>query len=234
MDHFEAEPIELGRSLADLRWVNRWLGGRAQAIRLILGLASELGKRKVTILDIGTGSADLPLALVRAARKRGITMRITATDLHPLTIEYARAATFGEPGIEVREANAFALPFESGEFDLAMSCTTLHHFDDDEAITALGEMNRVARHGVVVTDLARSRLALVGARLLAATLWRRHPITRHDGPASVRSAFTSGELADLARAAGGTPFRLRKELLFRQSLVFDRTKAATLPAGVRG
>jgi flavin-dependent dehydrogenase len=43
---------------------------------------------------------------------------------------------------------------------------------------------------------------LAGARLLAATAWRSHPITRHDGPLSIRRSFTVGEARRLARASG--------------------------------
>jgi hypothetical protein len=93
-------------------------------------------------------------------------------------------------------------------------------------VQMLREMDRVAALGIVLTDLVRSGAALVGARLLAATVWRRHPITRHDGPASVRAAFTPRELRAMGAEALSVPFRVRTEPIFRMSLVLDRTSGS--------
>jgi SAM-dependent methyltransferase len=221
MDRPEADPEQLSRSLVDLAGVNRWLGGRRSALRLVLRLARNTRAEPVRVLDVGTGGADIPLALARAGRRAGRRLCITATDLHPVTLEVARRATRGEPDVRVAEADAMRLPFDDGSFEIAMCCTTLHHFERDQAIRILGELARVATVGVVVTDLSRSWPALLGARILAATLWRRHPITRHDGPASIRAAFTASELGALGRAAWGSHYRVRRHPVFRLSLVHE-------------
>lgn len=113
--------------------------------------------------------------------------------------------------------DARRLPFPDGSFDLAFSSTMLHHLAREDALAFLREMDRVADGRWLVTDLRRSRLALAAVRLLAATLWRRNPLPRRDGPVSVRRAFTPDELramlarADLAgaRVDGRWPVRLR-------------------------
>jgi hypothetical protein len=56
----------------------------------------------------------------------------------------------------------------------------------------LCEMARVARIGVIVTDLRRSHAAYWGARLLALGITNR--LTRHDGPLSVLRAYTPAEV----------------------------------------
>lgn len=218
MDDPAVDRRELGRSLDDLRQVSRWLGGRRTAVRSVLELAREVEERPVTVLDLGTGGADVPLALSAAARATALEMRITATDLHPATLEFAGRQTAHDPAIEVRRADATALAFADGHFHIAMCNTTLHHFDDDTAARVLREMARVASAGVVVTDLERSIPALIGVHLLAATVWRDHPITKHDGPASVRAAFTRRELEQLARRAGMPEARVRRTPIFRLAL----------------
>jgi hypothetical protein len=77
----------------------------------------------------------------------------------------------------------------------------------------------------VVTDLVRSRAALLGAKALAWTVWRRHPVTRHDGPTSVRGSFTPAELAALGTEVFGPRAIVRTYPGFRMSLVADRTMA---------
>jgi hypothetical protein len=62
----------------------------------------------------------------------------------------------------------------------------------------------VASVGVVVNDLARGRLAYVGAWLLA-HLATGNAFTRHDAPLSVRRAYTVAEARALFERAGMDP-----------------------------
>jgi SAM-dependent methyltransferase len=223
MDSPDVDSAELARSLADLRAVNRWLGGRRSALRLVLRLARRVPGRPVRVLDVGTGSADLPLELTRAARLERLPLRVTGLDVHPTTVSAAKAATVVDPDVEIIEGDALALPFPAGDFDIAICNTILHHFETRAVAAVLSEMDRVSRWGIVVTDLARSKPALIGANLLAATVWRAHPITRHDGPVSVRAAFTPAELSKIASAALGRTVRARPAPIFRLTLVVDGT-----------
>lgn len=213
MDAPTVDVAELARSLADLERVNRWLGGSRVVIHSLGPLLRRAGGGEIRVLDVGTGSADIPLALARWAARAGLDLHIVATDLHPLTVRVARERTTGEPRIVVEEANALALPYADGAFDFSMCHTALHHFDPPDAVRALAELGRVASKGVVVTDLVRSWVGIAGVRLLAATVWRRHPITRHDGPVSLRGAYTAREVLALAREAGLRRARTKEHLL---------------------
>lgn len=225
MDEPAADRAELLRALRDLRVVNRWLGGTRVMLRHLRGMISRLPQESYRILDVATGSADIPLALAGWTRQRGLDVQILATDAHPQTVAMARELTSIEPSVAVEEADALALPYMDNEFDFALCSMALHHFDGEDAVQVLRELDRVAAHGVVVSDLLRSRFGLWGARLLAATLWRRSEFTRHDGPLSVRRAFTVAELRELAGAAGLRGARVRSHHLFRVSLVVDRTRS---------
>lgn len=223
MDEPGQDPAELGRSLADLRHVNRWLGGYRVVLHHLGRLVARHPRPVVRVLDIATGSADIPLKIAAWARREGIRMEIVATDLHPTTLEWARRHTAGDADVRVESADALHLPYADDEFDVAILSTALHHFDArGDLLRVLGEMHRVARVGGIVNDLRRSRPALLGANLLAATFWRTHPVTRHDGPLSVRRAFTRAELDDLARAAALPNARAYRHEPFRVALVWER------------
>jgi 2-polyprenyl-3-methyl-5-hydroxy-6-metoxy-1,4-benzoquinol methylase len=228
MDQLGADEGQLIRGLRDLEGVNRWLGGRQTAVRLTMELAARVPEREVRVLDLGTGGADIPLGLVRAARRRGIRLHVTATDVHPTTLQYASRAAAGDPHIAVERADALDLGYPDGAFDLVTANTMLHHFRESEAARILREMSRVGRYGLVVTDLARSRAALLGAQFLARTVWLLHPITRHDGPASVRAAFTAAELEMLAAECLAGDWTVGSHPLFRLSLTLDRTGGSSL------
>jgi SAM-dependent methyltransferase len=220
MDEQRVDAAELGRSLADLERVNRWLGGSRVALDALEPLLRACDAPEIRVLDVGTGSADIPLVLARRARELGVDVRITATDAHRSTIEVARERAAGERAVTVERADALALPYADGAFHFAMCHTALHHFDPPDAVRVLAELGRVASRAVVVTDLFRSWTGLAAVRLLAATIWRRHPVTRHDGPVSVRGAYTAAELRALAREAGLREPRTRSYILFnRMSLV---------------
>ena len=83
------------------------------------------------------------------------------------------------------------------------------------------EMKTAARIAVVVNDLLRDRLSL-GLVWLATRLLGCHPISRHDGPLSVRRAYTPAELARLAIRAGVPDIRWHRAPAFRQIGVWAR------------
>lgn len=217
MDEPDQDPDLLEASLDDVATVNRWLGGTRALLHHLPALLPPTGP--VTILDVGTGSADLPRAIVRFGRRTGREIRVVATDLHPATLEVARRRSAAYPEIRVERADALRLPYPDRTFDVALLSMTLHHLEGDDRVRALRELRRVARRGVIVGELERSWPAFLGARILAATVWRDNPITRHDGPLSVRRAFTLTELLTLAHEADLPGAKVFRHPIFRLVLV---------------
>ena len=225
MDEPGQDRAQLARSLADLRGVNRWLGGTRVVLHHLADIVSRHPRRRYRIVDLATGSGDIPLHVAAWARGRGLDVEIVATDNHETTLALAAEHTAADPAVRTEMADALALPFADASFDVVLLSTALHHFDDDrDCVRVLREMSRVARIGMIVNDLARSRTALAGARLLAATVWRAHPVTAHDGPLSVRRAFTPDELRALAARAALPNARVTAHVPFRVALVSERAE----------
>jgi SAM-dependent methyltransferase len=185
---------DVAANLADLARLNRLPGGIGASLAAIDRL---LGARsgQVRVLDAGTGDADFP----RAFWRRG--WRTVAIDTNPDVLRVAGAATAGIDGIEIAEADARRLPFDDVSFDVAHCSLLVHHLDAAAAITMLRELRRVARDGVVVNDLQRGPLAFVATVAPTLVLSRSH-VTRHDGIASARRAYTLRELDVLLAEAG--------------------------------
>jgi SAM-dependent methyltransferase len=189
-------------NLRDLARVNRRLGGVALSARAIESLAP--GRAEIRVLDVGTGAADIPLALIDRGRANGRLVRITGVDNRPEVLEAAavadpRVTATGELALHV--ADGRALPFPDDAFEIAHASLLVHHLEPDVARVLLAEMARVARLGVVVNDLVRGRRALLGAWLLS-RLGTRNRLTRYDAPLSVRRAYSVAELTALLAAAG--------------------------------
>jgi len=189
-------------NLRDLARVNRRLGGIDLSARAIEALAP--GHSSIEVLDVGTGGADIPLALIDRGRDRGRLVRVTGIDNRPEVLEAAaladrRVTSTGELVLHV--ADGQALPFPDGAFEVAHSSLVMHHLEPDAARALLAEMARVARRGVVVNDLVRGRAAWAGAWALS-HLATRNRFTRRDAPLSVRRAYSVAELTALLAAAG--------------------------------
>jgi 2-polyprenyl-3-methyl-5-hydroxy-6-metoxy-1,4-benzoquinol methylase len=207
-------------SLADVARLNGFFGGRLITLRQVKRLLARLpSDRAITILDVGTGGADVPMALVRWARGAGRRLRVLALDRDRPTLEIARRAVAGYPDIVLLQGDALDLPVRPRSVDLAISALTLHHLEPDEAIRFLAQLDGAASAGVVVNDLMRSRTAYAMV-WLATRILARHWISRHDGPLSVRRAYTPAEVRALCEKAAMRGFSVwRYPLLARQCAV---------------
>ena len=214
MDAPDVDPRQLEQALDDVAAVNRWLGA-TRAILRHLPSALPAGRGPVRILDVGAGSGDIPLAIARWAPDHR-PLSVIGVDLHAATLAVARRRTHDEGRIRLLQADGLRLPFPDGAFHVGLLSMTLHHMDGPALVEILRELGRVARGGtVLVGELERSLPHYLGARLLAATVWRRHPVTRHDGPLSVRRAFTATEMRELAERAGLRRPRVHRHFLYR-------------------
>jgi ubiquinone/menaquinone biosynthesis C-methylase UbiE len=200
---------DLAGNLRDLRRLNRILGGTTLSLRAIARFPSPDGG-PLRVIDVGTGGADIPVALRRRWPRDSPPPLVTAVDSRPEVLRAAHIAQPGlarEPGLELAVADGRALPYPSRAFDVAHSSMVLHHLDPPEAVAFLRELGRVARGGVVVNDLDRGPWRWLGAWLLG-HLITRNPLTRNDAPLSVRRAYRPAEVATLLRRAGLRPIAL--------------------------
>jgi 2-polyprenyl-3-methyl-5-hydroxy-6-metoxy-1,4-benzoquinol methylase len=227
MDDFGITDHRLTDALENIRLVNRYLGGVA-ATQAVLAPLLRPGAR-LRLLDLGTGAADVPEALVQWAHRRGAHLDVTALEANPVTAQYARAALDRRlpprlrPRVRVVVADALDLPFADGAFDVAHAALFLHHFADAEAVALLRAMQRVSTRGLVVNDLHRHALAYAGIWLVAHGL-PTSPMFRHDAPLSVARAFRRADLARLAAAARLPAPRLRWHWAFRWTLATVRVE----------
>lgn len=213
---------ELAQSLGHVASVNYLLGGVTAIMRYLEPLLRTQGSLR--ILDVATGSADIPWRIARWARRHGLQAHVTATDVHPQMLELARQRCRDYPEITVEAADALRLPYADGAFDVALMSLALHHFEDAQQTRVLREMARVSTRLVLVNDLERTWLNYLGARLLAATWWRGNRLTRHDGPLSVLRSFTRRELQSLG-ASAHLGSRVERHFFQRIVLIGDPAKA---------
>lgn len=218
MDAPGADRRDLAASLDHIGAVNRWLGGTRSVLKHLPSLLPPAG-RSTRVLEVGTGNGNIARAIGRWAARNGRRVRIAAVDNHPDTLEIARDRSVEQPEIRLLLADARRLPFADGSFDAGCIALTLHHFEGPEQSRVLAELSRVCRGNVLVAELERSWRNYLGALALAGTVWARNPLTRHDGPLSVRRSFRAPELLELGRAAGLRSPRVRRHFFGRLVLI---------------
>lgn len=219
IDHADEESEhDLRGTLRDLGLVNR-LGGTAVVLRHLETLtAGWPADRTLRVLDVATGLADIPVEIVRWARRRGIRVEIVATDVSPRVLEVARGYVKGEPSIRLEVQDARRMPYPDESFDVVTCSLALHHLERHEAVDAIREMARLSKIGFIANDVERCLGAYAAARLAALSPFL-NPLTRHDGPNSVVRAFTASELKQMAREAGVLNAEVHRHAMWRQALV---------------
>ena len=215
MDQPAVSPRLLARSLADMRRLNRLFGWQRPVLRAVQSLLPASGP--CTVLDVATGSGDLPLALAGLLAPRHGRVRVIASDAHPTVLRLGRNYTAGSGAVCWVGHDARLLPFPPGSVDVVTCASALHHFDEHDAITVLAALGTVARRGVIVADASRSLLALLTVFVLSR--FSRSPLTWHDGPLSVRRAYTAAEAVVLAQRAGWRRIQVQRPDPFRWLLI---------------
>lgn len=218
IDDPDADETLLRDELKSIRTINKFFGGYA-AIRRGLGLLLVDSKRDdLTVLDLGTGSADLPVYLVKLSRRLNRTIHVTAVDNHPRVLKVARERTKRYPEISIQAGNLLSLKYPPRAFDIVTCSLTLHHFSRDNAIRILRSMSLLSRIGYVVNDLSRSRRAAWTTRCYT-LLTTRNRMTLTDSYLSVLRGFTPHEVREMAGAAGLQRVEIHAQPFFRFLLV---------------
>lgn len=219
IDRFDQPPADMAQSLADLARTNRLFGGTQTVLHHATHLLRDVPPgTRVRVLDIATGSADIPRALQSWGHCRGLDIFVVGVDNHPASLRAARLASDAPALVQ---ADALALPFAPRTFDLALCALAFHHFGFDASARVLTAMDALTTRGFVVSDLRRDKPTLWGVQT-ALTLGRTHPFTRHDGPTSVRRAWPPHEYRKMIALGGVHGIRLYTHWYFRVALVQDK------------
>ena len=213
MDRPQPVSAELERDLERLRQLNRWFG----SYRLISFFMRRwmMPGAQMRIVDLATGSGDIPRLLVDYARRIGAHVTVDAIDQQPATLEIARSLSSDYPEISCHAANI--MDWDASGYDIALCSLALHHFSEDDAVKLLRRCRALSERFVLVSDLRRGFLLQTGVYLLTALIFRE-PMTRFDARLSAQRSFSFGEMRELAVRAGWKNFGRKKFRFARQAI----------------
>ncbi len=206
-------PGEIRQSFDDLWLINRWLGGVSGCLHLLDRYFARRDSRRARILDVGAGDSRLADRLRAELERRNRSVKFVALDRR---LSHLRNGNHSSGKLSRVVADVSNLPFREKSFEVVICNLFLHHFSEDEAVQLMRRLAGVASEAVLINDLERHPLPYVFIRL--AWPFARSRLTRHDGAASVRQAYTKDELEALASRAGFKEFEVERLPAFRLGL----------------
>lgn len=214
MDREQPLSAELERDLECIRQLNRWFGSYQLILRFIRRWIKPGALLRV--VDLATGSGDIPRLIVDYSRSIGAVVEIDAVDHQPATLEIAQKLSVGYPEISYIAADILKW-CATGPHDMALCTLALHHFSDEDAVQVLERCNELATRFVLVSDLRRGWFLKGAIQALTAFVFRE-PMMRHDARLSAARAFSFSEMRDLASKAGWQDFSHKKFRFGRQAI----------------
>ncbi|MCE5316813.1 MAG: methyltransferase domain-containing protein [Parachlamydia sp.] len=206
---YEKEIIDLGPShytrdeyedcLVKLDRVGRWLGGHAANFEALKRFQPS------SILDVGCGGGLFTIAMA----KRYPQAKVVGIEVNPLAIAFAKKQVApANVSFELRQD----LPEKS--YDVVIATLVCHHMDDESLVAFLKKAKKIATKGVILNDLHRHPLALLGFQVIS-PLFFRNRLVQHDGPLSVRRSLTRKEWKGLLAVAGIENYAIHWRWAFR-------------------
>jgi hypothetical protein len=208
LDTDAGTPAEIQASLADLRMINRWFGGTATTCAMVRQIARVRHLRRISFLEVAAGSGDVPEIARDRLRKDGLDLQITLLD---------RAVSHLNHGARSVAGDALHLPFRDDSFDVISCGLFAHHLEPSQIIAFVNQALAIARVAVLINDLIRHPIHL--ALVYAGFPLYRSRLTRHDGPASVRRAYTPQEMKHMLRQTKAAGVDIESYYLFRMGVI---------------
>jgi ubiquinone/menaquinone biosynthesis C-methylase UbiE len=218
LDSDACSPADVEDTLRDLGRVNRWFGGVATTQKMVERVAQVSGSKHFSLLEVAAGSGEVPELVRQKLARRGIKLDVTLLDRARSHLPCIANHTGQNPAVV---ADALALPFADGAFDLISCSLFAHHLDEQQLAQFMREGLRVSRRALLINDLIRHPLHL--ALAFAGFPIMRSRVAWLDGLTSVRRAYVPDEirsmLASVISANGGTRVEISRNYLFRMGVI---------------
>jgi ubiquinone/menaquinone biosynthesis C-methylase UbiE len=211
--------------------VNRWFGGVATTQKMVERAAQASGMNHFSLLEVAAGLGEVPEMVRQRLARRGIKLDVTLLDRARSHLPGGKRAggkrAGGKRAGENRMpenhgvvADALALPFGDGAFDLVSCSLFAHHLDAQQLAQFVREALRVSRRAVLINDLIRHPLHL--ALVYASFPLMRNWVAWLDGLTSVRRAYVPEEIQSVLASAfspQAAQVEITRHYLFRMGVI---------------
>jgi 2-polyprenyl-3-methyl-5-hydroxy-6-metoxy-1,4-benzoquinol methylase len=218
MDDFSCDGEELRQTLAELKTINRLLGGNHVTTDGIKKLIKNHVNGTISVADVGCGGGDMIQVLQNWANKINRKFEFLGIDANPHIVQLAKEKFSGAPNISFEVDNVLNESFYQQPVDIITCTLFTHHFTDEELKRMFTNFLKKASVGVVVNDLHRNPVAYYSIKYLT-KLFSKSPMVIHDAPLSVKRSFKKQELLQLFEGIGYTRIEISWHWAFRWQVI---------------
>ena len=226
LDSDACSPADVEATLRDLGRVNRWFGGVTTTQKMVERVAQISGVRHFSLLEVASGSGEVPETVRQRLARRGIALDVTLLDRAWSHLPSGNRAGGNHAGRNHLSgshgvvADTLALPFGDGAFDLVSCNLFAHHLNAQQLAQFVREGLRVSRKSLLINDLIRHPLHVVLA--FAGFPLMRSRVAWLDGLTSVRRAYVPDEIRSLLASAfsqAAAQVEISRNYLFRMGVI---------------
>jgi len=211
---------EVRRSLDDLRWINKYSGTRNMLLRALSIQVARHNLTEFSLLDVASGSCDLPSSVIDWTQRRKLKIRVFALEYQHRHLRLFSNELAAYRNLHAFCANALSAPLSKNCVDFVTCSHFIHHLTESQAAQLLWCMHQWARFAVIVTDHERHPVPYYFFRAFS-RLFTRSSVTRTDGLISLEKSFTKSELERIAESAGLVTYRVERHWPFQLILIAE-------------
>ncbi len=214
MDDFKGGPERLREVYNDINRANRILGGNRLTVNAVARLAKASPQESYVIVDVGCGDGNMLRKVADYCRKRNIKTRLIGIELNGEALQLAETASIEYDEIHYLKEDVLKLKVSDLNCDIVINTLTMHHFGNADLLLFLKKFTQLARIGVVINDLHRSRRAYYLYKLFRLVFIKTRT-ARVDGLISISRGFVRSELIDQSKRLTHVDHHIQWKWAFR-------------------
>lgn len=184
------------KAYLDINRCNTLLGGTAITLKAIRKLMNNHPKESYTIFDMGCGDGHMLRSIADAFENEAVALRLVGIDLEEEIVNIAREASSSYTSIQFKKADILTMDRIEG-CDILLCTLTMHHFKEKDILKFIKKFSELARLGIIINDLERSKLAYYLFKIFS-FFFVKSTIAKEDGLTSIQKGFRKPELRQMA------------------------------------
>jgi SAM-dependent methyltransferase len=221
MDQPEADVMETRHALKEIDRINHLLGGYSVIFDALDKL--DWADQTLTIMDLGCGGGDMLRVIADWTLKNKKHVNLIGVDLNPIMTSYAKEQSAVFPNIHFKTMSVLDDRLMYEKADVIINSLFCHHFDNDELVTLVTRMNKLASQAVIINDIHRHWFAYYSIKALTA-VFSNNTLVKYDAAVSVARSLTRSEWQDILKRSGINNYTLRWMWAWRWQIIIRKDK----------
>lgn len=224
MDDFKEGLKSLRIVFDDINRVNTILGGSSITVNAVANLMKENPQESYTVVDMGCGDGNMLREVAKYCRKRAIKVQLIGIDLNAEALQLAEEASVAYPEVTYQHRNILELQVADLNCDIIINTLTMHHFENKDLLVFLEKFNQLAKIGVVINDLHRSRWAYYLFKLFS-LVFIKTKTAQIDGLISISKGFIKSDLIQYSKSLPQVKHHIEWKWAFRYVWIMQPNKS---------